>query len=275
MAEPVIIGAATLYLGDCLDLLPTLEAVDHTMSDPPYGQHVYDRLSMPNTKEGSGTPNRIRLAGSYQKNNGPRVAELAAGAIGSIDDILDVVATEIARLSKRWSLVFSDLESCHLWRMRLEDAGARYVRTGAWVKPDAMPQFSGDRPSVGFEPCTITHAQGPMRWNGGGKPAVWTCNTVKGNSTNRPDHPCPKPLPLMREIVGLFSDPGETILDPFMGSGTTGAAAILLGRRFVGIERDPAYFATACNRLRDVEGLARQIAADHPAPGLFDQSVAA
>jgi hypothetical protein len=169
VTSPIIIGNATLYLGDCIDVMPQLAEVDHVFTDPPYGQHVYDRLNAPNSKSGSGT--RIRLTGKDKKTIGQSTKDLAAGAIGSIDSILEASAQEIARLSRRWSVVFSDLESCHAWRDMLTKAGTRYVRTGAWVKPDAMPQFSGDRPAVGFEPCTIVHAQGPMRWNGGGSAA--------------------------------------------------------------------------------------------------------
>lgn len=258
------IGDATLYLGDCRDVLPTLEQADCVITDPPYGQHVYDRLSMPNTKEGSGTPSRIKLGPAYQKNNGPRMAQLARGDIGSIENSLELVAVEIGRLAKRWGVVFSDLETVHIWRQQLEQAGLRYVRTGAWVKPDAMPQFSGDRPAVGFEPCTIVHAQGPMHWNGGGRKAVWTHNGVKGSALDRPDHPCPKPLPLMLELLSLFSDPGETVLDPYMGSGTTGAAALMLGRKFVGVEIDHHYFDDTCKRLERV----------HRQPRLFAEPIA-
>lgn len=243
----------TIYHGDCLDVLPALSQVDHVITDPPYARDVYVRLSQPNTKEGSGTPGRLsvplRRPNSHQGgvDEVPRLARLAAGDIGHIDDILDRVAVCIAALARRWALVFSDVETCHRWKAALEASGLRYVRTGAWVKPDAMPQMSGDRPSVGFEPATICHAKGPMRWNGGGRQAVWTYNTAKGSG--RPDHPCPKPEALMLHIVSDFTDEGETILDPFMGSGTTLAASKRLGRRAIGIEREEKYCEIAVRRL--------------------------
>lgn len=228
-----------LYHGDCRVILPLLadRSVDVCLTDPPYARDVYRRLGMPHTKPGSGTPARMRVA---------KIERLAAGAIGVIDDILEGVAMEIGRLVQRWALVFSDVETCHRWRAALEDAGLRYVRTGAWVRTDSMPQFSGDRPAVGFEPCTIAHAPGPMRWNGGGRPAVWQYGTVK---RNRPPHECPKPLALMRELVTLFSDPGETILDPFSGSGTTLVAAALEGRKAIGVEVRESDCETIARRL--------------------------
>jgi len=236
--------SSTIYHGDCREVLPHLEAVSVVLTDPPYSRDVYRRLRSPHTNAGSGTPARLGIR-NHQYSS-VSIEKLAAGAIGHIDDMLDAVAAEIGRLVRRWALVFSDVETCHLWRIALEAAGLRYVRTGAWVKHDPMPQFSGDRPAVGFEPCTIAHAQGPMRWNGGGHPAVWHFGTVK---KNRPNHPCPKPEALMRELTVLFSDPGETILDPFMGSGTTLVAAKVRGRKAIGIEIEEKYCEEAADRL--------------------------
>lgn len=235
----------TIYHGDCREVLPALEAVDHVLTDPPYARDVYQRLRSPNTHKGSGTP--VRMGIRNHQYSSISIEKLAMGAIGCVDDLFEVVALEIARLTKRRALVFSDAESIHRWREQLEGAGMRYVRTGAWFKPDPMPQFSGDRPAVGFEPCTIVHAQGPMRWNGGGSSAAWTHGTVK---KNRPDHPCPKPEPLMRELVRLFTDEGEALLDPFMGSGTTLVAAKALGRKAIGIEVNKDYCDVAIERLR-------------------------
>lgn len=249
--------AVTLYHGDCLDVMLMIDEVDHVVSDPPYARDVYLRLSQPNTKRGSGTPGRlsIPLTGKdgrkiHDIENGG-LARMAAGDIGAIDDLIAPVSRAIALRTRRWVVVFSDVETTHRWRVELEDAGMRYVRTGAWVKPDAMPQMTGDRPGTGMELCTIAHAPGPMRWNGGGSLAVWTHFTSKGDS--RPDHPCPKPLPLMVELVTLFTDEGETILDPFAGSGTTGVAAKLNGRKAILIERSEQYCEVAAKRLRETE----------------------
>jgi site-specific DNA-methyltransferase (adenine-specific) len=62
-------------------------------------------------------------------------------------------------------------------------------------------------------------------------------------------HPTVKPLAILNKYVGICSLPSQTILDPFMGSGTTGVAAIQLGRKFIGIEREPKYFDIACKRI--------------------------
>jgi predicted RNA methylase len=64
-------------------------------------------------------------------------------------------------------------------------------------------------------------------------------------------HPTQKPIGLMTDLIGLFD--GQTILDPFMGSGTTGVAAVQMGRQFIGIEREPKYFDIACKRIEDAQ----------------------
>lgn len=242
-------AGVTIFHGDCREILPQIEAVDHVITDPPYGRDVYIRALGHNTKKGSRTPDRL-----YK---GDSLAKLAAGEIGHISDMLDEVAAHFGK-TRRWVLVFSDVETCFRWRAALEASGLRYVRTGAWVKPDPMPQMTGDRPGTGFEPATICHssAKGGMKWNGGGRPGVWTYNTCK---VNRPNHPCPKPEPLMVELVSLFSNAGETILDPFMGSGTTLVAAKRLGRKAIGIELEEKYCEIAARRLQQ-EALPLEVA---------------
>lgn len=250
--------AVTLFHGDCCQLLTELGPVDHTITDPPYARDVYMRIRNGDSVGGKrgGTPGMKRQAkpralgawGSAAVGNVPRLQKLAVGDIGCIDEMLPFVAAVLPGLTRRWAVVFSDVESTHMWRMELERFGMRYMRTGAWVKPDAMPQMTGDRPAVGFEPCTIAHGRArPMRWNGGGHAAVWTHNIAKGGK--RPDHPCPKPEPLMLELVSLFTDPGDTILDPFAGSGTTLLAAKRLGRKAIGIEINEQYAEVAAKRL--------------------------
>ena len=66
-------------------------------------------------------------------------------------------------------------------------------------------------------------------------------------------HPTVKPLGLMRKYVGICSHADQTILDPFMGSGTTGVAAVQMGRDFIGIEREPKYFDIACRRIEQAQ----------------------
>lgn len=237
----VIIGNATLYCGENEDILPLLATVDCVITDPPYSRHVH----------GAARSGRIVSANDRGGKFGADVRRnVDLGFSHLTPELRLFCAEQFERLASRWVLVFSDVESDHLWRDDLEACGLDYVRTGAWIKIGSTPQFSGDRPATGFEAITICHPKGRKQWNGGGKHAVWTCPIVLDRGrTGARLHTTQKPLELMETLVSLFSNAGETVLDPFMGSGTTGAACIQLGRKFIGIERDEKYFEIACRRI--------------------------
>jgi site-specific DNA-methyltransferase (adenine-specific) len=221
------IGACDLYLGDCREIIPLLPKVDAVVTDPPYEAdcHRKDR----------------KITG---KNRGV-IAE--AFSFGAIDDIRTDVAALMVNSCKGWALTFCMAEGVAPWRDAFEAAGAKYKRAMVWIKPDAMPQFNGQGPAAGFESITaVWCGSGFSSWNGGGRVGTFTHNK---NSGGKHQHETQKPMPLMRELVGLFSNQGQTILDPFMGSGTTGVACVKLGRRFIGIELDPKYFDVACKRI--------------------------
>jgi site-specific DNA-methyltransferase (adenine-specific) len=105
---------------------------------------------------------------------------------------------------------------------------------------------------MGYESIVCAHARGRSRWNGNGRAGVFTHVKYEGGG-RRNDHPTQKPVALMLELVRLFTDEGDTVLDPFAGSGTTGVACLRLGRRFIGVEKDVRYFELAAERLRAEE----------------------
>jgi site-specific DNA-methyltransferase (adenine-specific)/modification methylase len=77
---------------------------------------------------------------------------------------------------------------------------------------------------------------------------------LREKGAQRGDHPTQKPLEVMKWAIGHIPAPCETILDPFAGSGTTGVAAIQMGKSFIGIEREPKYFEAMCRRIREANG---------------------
>lgn len=246
-------GSHILHLGDCLAegglaSLPD-KSVDHTITDPPFASEIYERCKKnPARNSGKGRGNKANNTYSVG------LRALTQGKIGTLDAVLGESMAQIARITRRWAIVFCDVESLHLVKAALEDGGMRWVRTGAWTKPDAMPQFSGDRPAQGFEACAIAHAADvKLRWNGGGMPAVWHHEICKGSQ--RPDHPCPKPLGLIELLIRQFTDEGELICDPFAGSGTTLVAAKRLDRNAIGWERDPTWHADAVLRIESADAL--------------------
>ena len=76
---------------------------------------------------------------------------------------------------------------------------------------------------------------------------------LRANNEPRGDHPTQKPVGVMKWCLERLPEPNETILDPFMGSGTTGVAAVQMGRNFIGVEREPKYFDIACKRIEDAQ----------------------
>lgn len=242
-----------LFLGDCREVLPTLDRVDVVITDPPYSDYVHSK-----SRRGGASAPKLDGSGRYVACSFAREKEFGFESL--TPELRSFCAEQFARLARRWSLAFSDVESCHLWRDDFTAAGLEYVRTGSWVKLGATPQFTGDRPAAGFEAITIVHPKGRKHWNGGGKHAIWReaeepdlvyeVPIVLNRGGNDPRlHTTQKPIALMLDLARGFSDEGETILDPFAGSGTTLVAAKRLGRLAIGVEMDEANCETAAKRL--------------------------
>jgi site-specific DNA-methyltransferase (adenine-specific) len=211
-------GGVTIFHGDCRDVLLKLPVADHMISDPPYSEETH--------------------AGARTQNINDKLVDFDSI---TVDELRKIV--RLCRPS-RWSIFTTDWR--HLVALdKKPPRNMRFVRAGVWVKPNGTPQFTGDRPATGWEAVAILHNSGnKMRWNGGGKAATW--NFGKESYGN---HPTQKPLALYTAFVAAFTDPGETIVDPFMGSGTTLVAAKQLGRKAIGIEREEKYCELAARRL--------------------------
>lgn len=216
------IGGVRLLLGDCREIVRTLDDVDIVLTDPPYGDTATHAGHLSSVMLRDGTP-----------------AGQALGFDGITGDDLLAMAGDWCALARRWVVFTCEWRHAH----RLDEAGL-LIRLGIWRKPDGAPQFTGDRPGTGWEAVAICHRPGRKRWNGGGRHAFWSVPKGRGDG-----HPTQKPLALMAALVSDFTEPGEVILDPFAGSGTTCVAAMRAGRGAIGIERDPKHFETACRRV--------------------------
>ena len=210
--KEVVIGECRLLLGDCLDILPTLGKVDAVVTDPPYG------IGFPyNSHED--TPENLQglIAG---------MVPLARGMASRV--IITPGNTNVFRYPAAdwlgaWTWDTTTARGFWGWSqwqpilLYGEDVWPGTNSRGGPLKSDRI-HFSGGE-------AKIAHADG--------------CG-----------HTCPKPLAFMEKMIGRFSAFGETILDPFMGSGTTGVACAKTGRKFIGIEIDEGYFDIACERIR-------------------------
>jgi len=228
--ETFLEGRITLLLGDSRELLPTVGKVDHFITDPPYEAHMH----------------AAKTGARGIRNDGYKSP--AAVDFASIDGIREWATPLMKEACDGWLLAFCTPEGIAPWRDAIEAAGARYKRACFWFKPDGAPQFNGQGPAMAVEAfVTAWCGAGHSRWNGGGRRNMFPHPT---NQTDRHGgHPTEKPLSLMAELVGLFTEPGQLVCDPFMGICTTGLACIKRGRRFIGIEKDPKYFEIACERI--------------------------
>lgn len=224
MATKVQMPRWRIHHGDGIEHLMAHGPVDHVITDTPYAAeveegHVADRVRAPE----------------------------AFGFAPMTDDLRIRAARAIAYQCRRWALIFTSDDEVPLWRSALEMAGMIYYRRGLWIRLNTKPQIDGTGPAQGDESIVIAHSRSvTQRWNGGGKPAVWYAPIVRGASRV---HPTQKPETLMRQLVEDFTDEGETIFDPYNGSGTTGAAAIGLGRNYVGCDTDAEYCKMTRKRL--------------------------
>jgi site-specific DNA-methyltransferase (adenine-specific) len=214
------IGNASLYLADAFEVMPTLGEVDSIITDPPYNARTH--------------------RGARTTRSGQAVGLIDFDSLTE-QQFIEFCGNAVAQ-AKRWVVMSCAWQHAAL----LETAGVPLVRLGIWHKPNGAPQFTGDRPGTGWEAIAILHREGRKHWNGGGHHAVWVCNVEHG------EHPTQKPLKLLTDWVRKFTDEGETVLDPFMGSGTTGVACAKLRRKFIGIEKRADYFELACRRISDV-----------------------
>ena len=206
-----VIGDATLYLGDCLDILPTLEKVDAVITDPPYG-----------------------IGFKYESHD-----DNESGWFALMDRVVPLCKAAAS---------FVIMPSCQVKRL------------GWWYethKPEWIVAWHKGSPghvsTIGFNDW-----EPHVCWGRPKRPMHDHFSTQCGFDDN--GHPCPKPVAYSIWLVDRGCGRGETVVDPFMGSGTTGVACMNLGRKFIGIEIEPKYFDIACRRIEDAQRQVRMFA---------------
>ena len=210
----VEIGDATLYLGDCMDILPTLDKVDAVITDPPYGE-------------------------VNRKSSGLRSLDRG------VADIADFDCAELAAMLSRYGdslYIWCGLGQISFFRAALIDAGMS-TRLCIWEKTNPSPMNGQHLWLSSIETCVFGKASGATFNEHCASPVFRLATEPKKY------HPTAKPVVLIARQVKASTIEHGTVLDPFMGSGTTGVAAIQLGRKFIGIEREPKYFDIACERI--------------------------
>jgi len=208
MFRKEVIGDCVLYLGDCMDVMPTLGKVDAVVTDPPYG------------------------IGYVHSGGGGKLAKSCSfGGVKIHGD--DKTFDPVPFLNFDKVVLFG----ANHFADKLPPSSGWLI----WDKRDGI--CSNDQAD-----CEIawTNLKFPARlirhlWNGMLKDSERGISRV---------HPTQKPIAVMEWVIKQVGLP-ETILDPFMGSGTTGVACVKLGRKFIGIELDETYFDIACKRIEE------------------------
>lgn len=230
--------------GDAIELMHSMldASFDAVIADPPYSAHTHANMR----------GNR-GAAGIVTRN---------PGFTAMTDELRHAFSQEAARIARKWIVVFSDWESIHLWRDAINSAGGSYRRSIPWVRW-SCPQFNAMAPPTGSEAIVVAKpkARG-ARWLNGSR-THYDTKCLRANSRlegDRKKHMTEKPVDLMRQIIEDCTLPGDSVLDPFAGSGTTGAAALACDRNATLVERDPATFVMLELRLAillDGDGSAR------------------
>ncbi len=232
------IAGCTLYLGDCLEVLPHLSPVDAVITDPPYssgGQFRGDRMGRTTAKYQS-TEHR----GIYCDFSGDNRDQRGFGYWSALWNGACRQATRPGGVA----VVFSDWRQLPTTTDAIQAGGWIWRGLIVWDKTEAArPQKGRYRNQAEY---AVWGSNGPMPEGGPCAPGVFRHSVFGGEK----HHVTGKPVALMRDLLQLVPR-GGAVLDPFMGSGTTGVACARNGRSFTGIEIEPRYFDIACRRIEE------------------------
>lgn len=208
MRDKVIIGDATLYLGDCREVIFQIGRVDAVVTDPPYG--------LGEARGKNRTRNNLAKATDY----------------GVAD--WDNQITSPDRLCA--------MLSCSQWQIIFGGNFYSLPPSSCWLVWDK--QNSGDFADCELAWTNLRKAVRLIHWQ-------WNGMIRKGSDVRV--HPTQKPVGVMKWCLDQLPNDAESVLDPFMGSGTTGVACVQTGRKFTGIEIEPKYFDIACRRIEEAQ----------------------
>jgi site-specific DNA-methyltransferase (adenine-specific) len=230
--NPVRIGDCELWLGDCMTILPTLGKVDAVITDPPY----------------------VGLTGGMDRSANGGVGVRQVGDSISVGDVwgADFKWCDLAwSIAKFGVIVFGPHKT--IAETRAAFPRGEVVALLTWQKRNSPPTGKNLPRWTSEFAWALSKAPG-IKWDRlketvfdiPGLPSGCMATERLLDADGRSSHPTQKPLALMRELVALVDGP---VLDPFAGSGTTGVACVQLGRKFIGIEREPKYFEIAVQRI--------------------------
>ena len=225
----------TLYCGDCLEVMKSIpdKSVDAVITDPPYGVEV---SSINKGGEGGKQAKRRARLDCYDDSNKYN-QYIVKEFLPSVSRLTDCVAV------------------CAGIKTLMNYPQPEWILAWVYERKTSFCPY-------GFNQWTpiLCYGKDPFQQKRNGRAPLAVLPDVIFENATAPEngHPTPKPLDFMKKAVLRFStSEGDTILDPFMGSGTTGVACVQTGRNFIGIEIDPGYFAIAEKRIKDAQAQMR------------------
>lgn len=237
--EKVVIGNATLYRGDCLEVLPTLETVDAVITDPPYSEE---------THAGHDAVGGLRTQLGYRPMSREEAQRLAAAYVEHCTG---------------WIVWMTDYRLAPTILAELRGDGRYAFAPLPFFQPGRSVRITGDGPCSWTDWICVSRTKAQLKWGTlpGGYVAGpgWKDKTRMGG----------KPTLLMDALVCDYSLPGQTVLDSHMGGGTTGVSCARHGRNFIGIEIDSKVFNDACRRI---EAAQKQAQLFEPSPAAAEQT---
>ena len=229
-----------LYRGDCTKILLTLEdqSVDCIITDPPY--HLTDENSI--TFVGSKPTSVKERWGHWEKDTFEEYEAMVCTVIDQSKRILKENKVLIMWLRAEYGGYFARYA---------ETIGFKLFSSLIWEKPNPVPHIRHTNYRSSFEYCMVVcngEKSIPFNWLGQGRMKNVFTHPI-GNKVT--DHPTEKPESLFRWHIEVHTNPGDTVLDPFFGSGTTGVVAAKTDRFFTGIELNKEYFKVGAKRINE------------------------
>lgn len=233
-----------LILGDCVSLMKRLpDRFVHTvLTDPPYGSTdcTWDKL--------------VDLSAWWEQVDRVTTETSVVACFAAQPFATDLINSR--RKAFRYELVWDKLAPVGFLNANRQPLRVHELLLIFCRRPSAstyLPQFSAGKPykmKAKAGRCSVYRSHGAVSIDNPGRRHPTSILRHAKPTGKRRRHPTEKPVSLLSWMVLSYTRPGTTILDPFMGSGSTGEASLLHGRRFIGFERDPAIFRSACERLR-------------------------
>jgi hypothetical protein len=223
------IGLATLYLGDCREVLSSIGGVNHIITDPPYSARTHAGHGAVAVNLPDGT-NRVSLG--YE-------------ALSSADCVN--LALVFSEMCDGWIVWMTDHTLVPTISTSLESTNRYVFAPLPFYQAGRSVRLNGDGPCSWTDWIVVSRTAKLRNW--GTLPGGY----IAGEGWNDKARMGGKPTALMQLLVNDYSRVGELVCDPFMGAGTTGVAAVKLKRQFIGVEIDVDAFEISCRRIEEAQ----------------------